>query len=48
MVSLLGKLKQKCTLLVVSHDLHEISALVDCAWEMMDGGQLKPAALSRL
>lgn len=37
-----GKLKQECTVLVVSHDLRELGPLVDCAWEMEAGGKLRP------
>jgi len=40
---LLGKLKQECTVLVVSHDLHELEQQVDTAWEMKSGGRLVPA-----
>jgi len=40
---LLSKLKQECTLLVVSHDLREVAPLVDTAWEMRLGGTLGPA-----
>lgn len=39
-VAILRRLKQTCTLLVVSHDLREISPLVDCAWRMNAGGTL--------
>ena len=37
-----GKLKQECTVLVVSHDLREVEPLVDLAWEMEAGGRLTP------
>jgi energy-coupling factor transporter ATP-binding protein EcfA2 len=37
-----GKLKQECTVLVVSHDLRELEPLIDMAWEMEAGGRLKP------
>lgn len=37
---LLGKLKKECTIVVVSHDLHELSDQVDTAWEMLPGGRL--------
>ena len=30
-------------MLVVSHDLKELSSVVDCAWEMRMGGQLARA-----
>jgi energy-coupling factor transporter ATP-binding protein EcfA2 len=40
-VQLLAKLKQQCTLLVVSHDLREIEPLVDCAFRMQGGGKLE-------
>jgi hypothetical protein len=36
-----GKLKAECSVLVVSHDLRELAPLVDCAWEMEPGGQLR-------
>ncbi len=36
-----GKLKQECTVLVVSHDLRELEPLIDVAWEMEAGGKLK-------
>ena len=37
-----GKLKQECTVLVVSHDLRELEPLIDVAWEMEPGGKLNP------
>lgn len=37
-----GKLKQECTVLVVSHDLRELEPLIDVAWEMEPGGRLNP------
>lgn len=40
-VQLIAQLKEQCTLLVVSHDLKEISHLVDCAWRMKLGGTLE-------
>ncbi|KAL6755405.1 P-loop containing nucleoside triphosphate hydrolase protein [Haematococcus lacustris] len=40
-VELLGRLKQECSLLVVSHDLRELSPIVDCAWSMQLGGRLE-------
>ena len=40
MVETLKKLKEKCTILVVSHDLQEVSSLVDRAWKMLPGGRL--------
>jgi energy-coupling factor transporter ATP-binding protein EcfA2 len=40
-LQLLGKLKQECTLLVVSHDLKELMPIVDLAWRMQPGGQLE-------
>jgi len=40
-VELLQRLKQDCSLVVVSHDLREVGPLVDCAWEMAPGGTLK-------
>lgn len=43
-VGLLRALKQQATLLVVSHDLREISPLVDVAWRMEMGGRLEPVA----
>ena len=30
--------QERCTLLVVSHDLAELAPLVDCAWRMKTGG----------
>mmetsp|Transcript_10062 Transcript_10062/g.21517 ORF Transcript_10062/g.21517 Transcript_10062/m.21517 type:complete len:350 (+) Transcript_10062:349-1398(+) len=41
-VALLRQLKQQCSLLVVSHDLRELSSLVDSAWEMKLGGAMVP------
>ncbi|GLC41555.1 hypothetical protein PLESTB_000702600 [Pleodorina starrii] len=41
-VTLLRRLKEQCTLLVVSHDLAEIAPLVDCAWRMRIGGTCEP------
>lgn len=41
--ALLGKLKEECTVLVVSHDLYELEQQVDCAWEMLPGGTLEAA-----
>lgn len=35
-----GKLKEECTVIVVSHDLREIAPLVDVAWEMQPNGTL--------
>jgi energy-coupling factor transporter ATP-binding protein EcfA2 len=40
LVALLKKLKQECSLLIVSHDLRELSPIVDVAWEMQPGGTL--------
>ena len=40
--ALLSRLKQQCTLLVVSHDLRELASLVDCAWRMKLGGRMLP------
>lgn len=40
-IQLLHKLKKSCTLVVVSHDLREISPLVDHAWRMEMGGKLQ-------
>ena len=37
-----GKLKEECTVIVVSHDLREIAPLVDVAWEMQPNGTLSP------
>ncbi|KAL3130860.1 hypothetical protein ABBQ38_000189 [Trebouxia sp. C0009 RCD-2024] len=34
-------LKKECTILVVSHDLRELSPLVDKAWKMQPGGRLE-------
>jgi len=41
---LLSKLKEECTLIVVSHDLKEILPIVDVSWEMQPGGTLKPSS----
>ncbi|KAG2435791.1 hypothetical protein HXX76_006987 [Chlamydomonas incerta] len=41
-VTILRKLKEQCTLLVVSHDLAEIAPLVDVAWRMRIGGSCEP------
>ncbi|GIM03571.1 hypothetical protein Vretimale_8313 [Volvox reticuliferus] len=43
-VTILQKLKEQCTVLVVSHDLAEIAPLVDCAWRMRIGGTCEPVA----
>ena len=43
-VELLAKVKERCTLLVVSHDLREIAPLVDAAWRMRGGGRMGPVA----
>jgi energy-coupling factor transporter ATP-binding protein EcfA2 len=43
-VALLRALKRRCTLLVVSHDLAEISPLVDFGYRMRPGGTLEPVA----
>lgn len=40
LVQVLSSLRKECTVLVVSHDLGEISTLVDSSWRMMKGGQL--------
>lgn len=37
LVSLLGKLKQNWSLLVVSHDPDELSAIADCCWRLNHG-----------
>ncbi|KAI5651081.1 hypothetical protein M9H77_37086 [Catharanthus roseus] len=44
-VKLLRNLKKELTLLVVSHDLNELSALVDQSWRMEMGGTLKSEPL---
>ncbi|XP_078433440.1 non-intrinsic ABC protein 14 [Wolffia australiana] len=44
-VKLLRDLKTKVTLLVVSHDLKELSSLVDISWRMGMGGALKQESL---
>eukprot|EP00898_Chlorokybus_atmophyticus_P006837 jgi/Chlat1/7154/Chrsp57S06823 len=41
-VQLLMALKSHCTVLVVSHDLRELTPLVDQAWRMQPGGMLQP------
>lgn len=38
-----GKLKERCTVLAVSHDLRELVPLVDQAWKMEPGGLLQPS-----
>lgn len=48
LIQLLKALKNECTMLVVSHDLRELSPLVDAAWEMLPGGQLVQADLATL
>lgn len=37
----LKELNKECTILVVSHDLRELSPLVDKAWQMRPGGRLE-------
>ncbi|KAL0041839.1 hypothetical protein WJX79_006189 [Trebouxia sp. C0005] len=37
----LKHLKSECTILVVSHDLRELTPLVDKAWQMQPGGRLQ-------
>ncbi|KAJ4960101.1 hypothetical protein NE237_020011 [Protea cynaroides] len=44
-VKLLKHLKDKLTILVVSHDLNELSSLVDRSWRMEMGGVLKEEPL---
>ncbi|KAK1369813.1 Non-intrinsic ABC protein 14 [Heracleum sosnowskyi] len=44
-VKLLKNLKEKVTILVVSHDLQEMAALVDQSWHMHMGGMLKEEPL---
>ncbi|XP_042482067.1 ABC transporter I family member 11, chloroplastic isoform X1 [Macadamia integrifolia] len=44
-VKLLKHLKKKLTILVVSHDLNELSSLVDHSWRMEMGGVLKEEPL---
>ncbi|XP_020246510.1 ABC transporter I family member 11, chloroplastic isoform X3 [Asparagus officinalis] len=44
-VKLLKHLKKELTLLVVSHDLRELSGLVDVSWRMEMGGRLKEEPL---
>ncbi|CAL9072055.1 unnamed protein product [Musa textilis] len=44
-VKLLKHLKKELTILVVSHDLKELSSLVDISWRMQMGGILKEEAL---
>ena len=43
-----GKLKEECTVIVVSHDLREIASLVDMAWEMQPNGTLSPQQEGRM
>lgn len=40
-VKLLWGLKKECTIIIVSHDLKELTPLVDRAWHMEMGGVLK-------
>eukprot|EP00210_Caulerpa_lentillifera_P008837 g8432.t1 len=40
MVRTLKRLKEECTILVVSHDLKEIKSLIDTAWKMTPNGHL--------
>jgi energy-coupling factor transporter ATP-binding protein EcfA2 len=53
-VELLRRVKERCTLVVVSHDLREIAPLVDVAWRMRMGGAMEavpgwdPGALTSL
>ncbi|KAJ8646089.1 hypothetical protein MRB53_007837 [Persea americana] len=47
-VKLLKHLKKELTILVVSHDLKELSSLVDRSWKMEMGGILKEEPLTRL
>ncbi|XP_074584270.1 ABC transporter I family member 11, chloroplastic [Curcuma longa] len=44
-VKLLKHLKKELTILVVSHDLRELSSLVDRSWRMQMGGILKEESL---
>ncbi|KAL5581395.1 hypothetical protein UlMin_013837 [Ulmus minor] len=44
-VKLLGRLKKELTILVVSHDLKELAALVDRSWTMEMGGILREEPL---
>ncbi|KAG0591782.1 hypothetical protein KC19_1G201400 [Ceratodon purpureus] len=44
-VKLLWGLKKECTLIVVSHDLKELTPLVDRSWHMEMGGVLKEQPL---
>ncbi|XP_073013514.1 ABC transporter I family member 11, chloroplastic isoform X2 [Typha latifolia] len=44
-VKLLKHLKKQLTILVVSHDLKELSSLVDISWKMEMGGMLKKEPL---
>lgn len=43
LVGVLSSLRRECTVLVVSHDLGEISTLVDASWRMHRGGTLSPS-----
>jgi energy-coupling factor transport system ATP-binding protein len=47
LVSLLAKLKQDWSLLIVSHDAGELAAIADCAWTL-NHGDLQPADLASL
>ncbi|KAJ8771931.1 hypothetical protein K2173_027108 [Erythroxylum novogranatense] len=46
LVRLLKYLKTELTILVVSHDLKELAALVDCSWRMEMGGLLRKEPLA--
>jgi energy-coupling factor transport system ATP-binding protein len=46
LVSLLSQLKQKWTLLVVTHDAGDLLEIADCCWSI-DRGEIKPVALAR-
>ena len=48
LIALLARLKQECTMLVVSHDLRELAPLVDAAWEMRPDGRLERSSVEAL
>jgi energy-coupling factor transporter ATP-binding protein EcfA2 len=45
LIGLLAAVKRECTVLVVSHDLRELTQLVDRSWRMQPGGRLQEAML---
>lgn len=43
LVALLSRLKQQCSVLVISHDLRELAPITDAVWHMLVGGRLEYA-----